>query len=460
MAYKRADRVNALLQRELGMLISEELRDPRIAFATVTAVEVTADLRSARVHVSVLGDAETGERTMAALADAKPFLRHELGARTDLRYVPELTFVPDHSAERAVRIAELLRKARDREAPDAHDSAARAPLDAEIDDVVRVLDIARRIAIVSHRDPDPDTIGAGLALGLGLEAMGKTLSWHCADPVPEPVRFLRGSERFTQDPPTADVDLVVTVDFGSAERAKFQLPARPLLNIDHHASNDRFGDVNLVDASSAATAELVARVIDALGITWTADMATAALVGIMTDTGSFQFPSTDARALARAADLREQGADLQAITYNIFRNKRFEALNLWGFAFARLQRESGGELVWTEIRAADIAAAGARDEDVSGVVEQVARASGMRVALLFNEQPAEGSASVIKISCRTSQWEPSVDAAALMDRFGGGGHVRAAGALVRGELAAVREQVLDAARAALRAARMRAPITA
>ncbi|HEV8468694.1 MAG TPA: DHH family phosphoesterase, partial [Candidatus Limnocylindria bacterium] len=199
-----------------------------------------------------------------------------------------------------------------------------APEDPASDEVVRLLRDARRVAIVSHRDPDPDTIGAGLALGLGLEGLGKKVSWHCADPIPESVRFLRGSERYRQEPPPGDVDLVVTVDFGSLERAKFALPSGPrLLNIDHHASNDKFGSANLVDATSAATAELVSRVIDALGIAWTPDMATAALVGIMTDTGSFQFPSTDARALERAARLREAGADLQAITYNIYRNKRF-----------------------------------------------------------------------------------------------------------------------------------------
>jgi ribosome-binding factor A len=115
MAYKRADRVNALLQRELGTLISEELRDPRIAFPTVTAVEVTDDLRSAKVHVSVLGDEEAAEKTMKALEDAKPFLRRELGSRTELRFVPELTFVHDRSAEQAVRISALLREARERE---------------------------------------------------------------------------------------------------------------------------------------------------------------------------------------------------------------------------------------------------------------------------------------------------------------------------------------------------------
>jgi phosphoesterase RecJ-like protein len=323
-------------------------------------------------------------------------------------------------------------------------------------DITATLRGAQRIALVSHRDPDPDTIGSALALGLGLESLGKRVSWHCADPVPEQQRFLHGSERFTQDPPPEDVDLVVTVDFGSVDRAKFALPARPtLVNIDHHASNDNFGTANLVDVTAAASAELVSRVIDALGIKWTPEMATAALVGIMTDTGSFQFPSTDARALDRAARLREAGADLQAITYNIFRNKRFEALRLWGFAFSRLRREENGQLVWTELRVGDIEEAEARDEDISGLVEQVARSSGMRVGLLFNEQRG-----VVKISCRTSQWEPSVDASALMAQFGGGGHVRAAGALIEGDLPSVRDRVLNAARAALEAAKTRAPVSA
>jgi phosphoesterase RecJ-like protein len=323
-------------------------------------------------------------------------------------------------------------------------------------EITATLRSADRIALVSHRDPDPDTIGSALALGLGLESLGKKVSWHCADPVPEQQRFLHGSDRFTQDPPPEECDLVVTVDFGSVDRAKFALPARPtLVNIDHHASNDNFGTANLVDVTAAATAELVSRVIDALGIKWTPEMATAALVGIMTDTGSFQFPSTDGRALERAARLREAGADLQAITYNIFRNKRFEALKLWGFAFSRLTREDGGQLVWTEIRDGEIQEAEARDEDISGLVEQVARSSGMRIAVLFNEQRG-----AVKVSCRTSQWEPSVDASALMARFGGGGHVRAAGALIEGRLVDVRDRVLAAARAALDAAKTRAPVSA
>lgn len=115
MPYKRTDRVNSLLQRELGQIISEELTDPRISFATVTSVEVTADLRTARVHVSVLGDDEARKQTLIALEGAKHHLRKVLGDRTELRFVPELTFVPDRSAERAARISTLLRQAKEGE---------------------------------------------------------------------------------------------------------------------------------------------------------------------------------------------------------------------------------------------------------------------------------------------------------------------------------------------------------
>lgn len=119
MPYKRTDRVNALLQRVLAQVISEELRDPRIPFATVTAVEVTADLRTARVHVSFLGDEEQGREAITALEGAKPYLRHEIGERTDLRAVPDLVFVEDRSAARAARISALLREAR--EAKEGHE---------------------------------------------------------------------------------------------------------------------------------------------------------------------------------------------------------------------------------------------------------------------------------------------------------------------------------------------------
>ena len=114
MAYKRTDRVNVLLRHELQQLIQHELKDPRIGFATVTGVETSPDLRHARVFVSVLGSAEESDASLQALDEARAFLRHELAARTELRYVPELSFRRDTSIEQATRISALLRQSQER----------------------------------------------------------------------------------------------------------------------------------------------------------------------------------------------------------------------------------------------------------------------------------------------------------------------------------------------------------
>lgn len=317
-------------------------------------------------------------------------------------------------------------------------------------EVVEALRRWERVAIVAHRDPDGDTIGSAIALGLALVAIGKRVTLHCADPVPTSLRFLAGSERFQAAPPARDVDAIVTVDLGERSRTKLDLPDGPVLvNIDHHASNTGFGTLNFVDPTSAASGEMVARIIDALDVRWTPAMATAVLLASMTDTGSFQFPNTDPRVLELAARMIAAGADLPSITYNVFRTRRFEAMKLWGIAFSRIEREADGQLVWTWIDRVDLERAGAREEDTSGLVEQIARSTGMRVALLFNGTvPGE-----VRISCRTSPFEPAVDAAALMSKLGGGGHARAAGGIVPGSLEDVRARVLREARAALEAAR-------
>jgi phosphoesterase RecJ-like protein len=313
---------------------------------------------------------------------------------------------------------------------------------------------ASPVAIVSHRDPDGDTVGSALGLGLALETLGKRVTFHCVDAVPQDLRFLHGSERFERSSPPDDADAVVTVDLGERSRADLALAPRLLINVDHHASNSMFGDLNLVDPTSAASGEMVARIVDELGVAWTPAMATPVLTALMTDTGSFQFPNTDERVLSLAARLRAAGADVSSITYNIFRNRAFEATRLWGAAFTRLERDEGGLLVWAWVDRADLVRARALEEHVAGLVEQVARTSGNRVAFLFSAV----TAGQVRISCRTSPFEPCVDAAALMATFGGGGHARAAGAIVPGALEDVKARVLEAARAAIRAARGSAPV--
>ncbi len=116
MAYKRTDRVNALIRRELQQLIQQETKDPRIGFATVTGVETSPDLRHARVYVSVLAGADEADAAVKALQEARAYFRHELAGRIELRYVPELEFARDTTLEQANRIEALLREAKRRDA--------------------------------------------------------------------------------------------------------------------------------------------------------------------------------------------------------------------------------------------------------------------------------------------------------------------------------------------------------
>ncbi len=115
MAYKRTDRVNALIRHELQQLIQQEVKDPRVGFTTVTAVETSPDLRHAHVYVSVLAGEAEATTAVQALQEARAYLRHQLALRTELRHVPELDFARDTTLERAKRIDALLRQAKDQE---------------------------------------------------------------------------------------------------------------------------------------------------------------------------------------------------------------------------------------------------------------------------------------------------------------------------------------------------------
>jgi len=115
MAYKRTDRINALLRHELQRLIQQEVKDRRVAFATVTGVETSPDLRHARVFVSVLAGEDEARAALKALQDARKYFRHELAQRTELRYVPDLDFARDTTLEHANRIEALLRQAKEQD---------------------------------------------------------------------------------------------------------------------------------------------------------------------------------------------------------------------------------------------------------------------------------------------------------------------------------------------------------
>ncbi len=295
---------------------------------------------------------------------------------------------------------------------------------------------ARRVMTVCHRDPEADALGSALAVALALEARGARVSPVCADPVPAMYDFMPQVSRFRTAPePDLDPDLIVVCDCGDLDRVGPLLSAHaelfgrvPIVDIDHHVSNPRFGALDWVDAFAAATCEMVTLLLPHLDVRFDAldgDVAANLMAGLVIDTANFQHPNTTPRTLRVASELRAAGAELPEIARRIYRSKPNEQLRLFGRVLSRLETSVDGLLVWSVLAPADFRATGATAEMSEGLIDLLAQSESAEVAILFKDQGAR-----TRISVRTR--DGGVDAIRLVGPFGGGGHARAAGAtLVR-----------------------------
>ncbi len=311
---------------------------------------------------------------------------------------------------------------------------------ATTDEVVAELRARRAFVMVSHVKPDGDTLGAGLALGLALGALGKRVSYFQQDPVPRNLRFLPDADKVSNQLPAdlpADA-LWVFCDMSDPSRAGDRLPRferANTLNIDHHLANARFGVLNYVIEDECSTGTCVLRLLRALDARVTPEIATCLLTTIMTDTGGFVHSNTTANVLRLSAELMDAGADKDQITNEIFANKRFAAVKLLGLALDRSILEAGGRYCWSVVDDAMLATAGADGEDTEEIVQHLRAVEGVEVAALFKAYDGE-----VRVSLRSSG---PVNVQTAAGRLGGGGHRRASGLTFPGTvtdaIAAVRE---------------------
>jgi phosphoesterase RecJ-like protein len=303
------------------------------------------------------------------------------------------------------------------------------------DEVVERLRVARRVLTICHENPEADALGSALAVAMLVEAHGGVATPVCADPMPPMYTFLAGMERFRQEPdPSLDYDLIVVGDCGELERIGPVLKTHrelfervPILDIDHHISNPRFGEIDWVDPKSSATCEMVTLLALRLGVPLTAGngmLASALAAGVVMDTGNFQHSNTTPRTLMVAAALREAGANLSELARRLYRSKPNNQLVLFGRVLARMETDLDGRLVWSTLELSDLAAVAAGPEQSEGLVDMLAQSETAEAALLFKEADGE-----TRVSVRTR--EGGVDATKLTGLFGGGGHARAAGATVK-----------------------------
>lgn len=316
------------------------------------------------------------------------------------------------------------------------------------DGVVEMLRRGKRVLTICHENPEADALGSALAIAMLVEANGGVATPVCADAMPTMYQFMPGMDRFRREPdPAMDYDLLVVGDCGELERIGPVLESHrdlfsriPILDIDHHKSNPRFGAVDWVDAASSATCEMVTLLAWRMGIPLTAGegmMATALAGGVIMDTGNFQHPNVTPRTLVVSAALREAGAPLSELARRLYRSKPNSQLLLFGRVLGRLGTDLDGRLVWSTLEVADLAATGSNSAESEGLIDLLSQSETSEASILFKEVAGNGST---RVSIRTR--DGGVDATVLAGTFGGGGHARAAGATVAKPLAEAREVVL------------------
>jgi phosphoesterase RecJ-like protein len=296
--------------------------------------------------------------------------------------------------------------------------------------VVGVLRDDSPLCVCAHASPDGDALGSLLGFGRSLAAAGRdvVLYAHGDEPFPRELAFLGLDDISRTLPADAAERTLVALDCGSALRIDRdgEVAGRfaRVVNIDHHGDNTRFGDVNLVVPEASSTAEIVEGLLAEAGIPLADGAALALYVGLVTDTGRFQYANTTPRAHEVAARLLAEGVEPAAVFSALFESLPLARQRLLGVALGRMRVEAGGRLALTWLERADFAAAGADDAASDGIVDALRAIEGVSLAALVRE-PRDRSGPARKVSLRARAGGP--DCAASAHARGGGGHPGAAG---------------------------------
>lgn len=293
---------------------------------------------------------------------------------------------------------------------------------------------AKNVLIVSHRKPDADTLGGAISLKILLEKLEKQTTLACIDKPSKSFGFLPHVEDFVQDFDLSLYDLMIVVDAGASYMTNFHLKYEdffkseiPILNIDHHSSNDNFGTLNLVDPGAASVTVIIYRFLNFMNYEIDEKIATSLLAGIYGDTGSFMHSNTSQEVLMIAADLMNKGAAVADISKSLFGVNSVATLRLWGKVLEKTQM-TDDDVVISVLNEDDYNDIGAGPENLSGVVDYLNMIPGSKFAVLINED-RNGN---VKGSFRTRNEE--IDLSKIAAVFGGGGHPKASGFTLPGKI--------------------------
>ncbi len=319
--------------------------------------------------------------------------------------------------------------------------------------IERILDAIRpcqTFCVVGHIRPDGDCIGSQLGLTLALRNEGRSVVCWNEDSVPQKLSFLDPDGVIQKPKGGQSFDCVIATDAATYERlgrvVGFIKERKLLVNIDHHASNSRYGDVNWVSAHAPSTGELIYQFLRQARWPISPQIADCLFTAVSTDTGSFQYPTTRPTSYHVAGELVKRGANLEKICHEVYQSYPISRVRLLQRVYNRFRLAHDNQIAYFWLKQTDYSRTGADKADSEGLIDHIRAIEPVVVACVFEEMEPE----LTRISLRSKTTK--VDVNKIASQFGGGGHAAAAGARVRGRPLSVQRRVIAAIKQALDAA--------
>lgn len=298
---------------------------------------------------------------------------------------------------------------------------------------------AHNILLVSHIDPDGDSLGSMLALFQMLSLQKKNVLMYAEDPVPEVYEFLPNASEIIHEINHNNFDLIITLDAGSQKRAgKIDLKklGKKIINIDHHIDNTLYGDINLVEKSSSC-GEIIYNLAKSIKIPIDKEAAICLYTAIMTDTGSFRYNNTSLATLKVVQELFAKGINISDIASKVYDNKPIGALRILAKTLENIKVSASGKIAHSTITEEMQKKAGAKEEDLAGLIDKIRSIKGVEVAFLVRSFKN----NQVKVNFRSKS---DIDVQKIAKALGGGGHPRSSGAIFESSLEEAEKKILAA----------------
>lgn len=307
-----------------------------------------------------------------------------------------------------------------------------------LDEILEEIKKAEKIVILTHESPDGDAIGGSLAMNLIVEALGKKADVIIPE-YPRTFQFLPSTDNIKIDSEIENYDLAISVDCANFKRLaqnKYFENAKKTIVIDHHGSNNMYGDLNYVNPASPACCEVLVSMAEYFGVKITKEIGTCVMTGIITDTGGFRYMGVTPETFEYTADLLRLGVDIPDIYKKTMGTKTKSNFELTKRVIDRMELLEEGKVAFTYMNSQDEAEVMAESGDHEGLVNIGKDIEGVLVSIFIRQKDDE---EAYKVSLRS---EDGINVSDICLLFGGGGHARAAGALIQGTVEQVKEKLM------------------